>query len=864
MSNIETNKINFFTLTLATFIIATAFFVYPATAQAALQLPQTACGDAHKDAIFNGQSAHSSPGSLLENGNMAFSYGSNNKFVLENDFVGTLTIQTIDTQVADELMFTIIPHFEPVSQSNVVLYALDAECNVVSNFRHDFGGLLHPGKNFLFYDTRTYRTYFNGITIASGPFQIPKYLWVEVWDGIAGSEYASYSYLVDIENPQNPTGQVDETVPEPATRNPVLIVPGILGTELFVDGEFIWLDGLRMLFDVNDEFLTEKLGLNSIGNSINNVEVGDIVRRVKVSPFIDVDIFEGLVSSLVEKSYEEANDLFIFSYDWRLDLDSDREELRNKIEAIKGITGKQKVDVIAHSLGGIVVKNYIHEFGGNSIDKLLFVGTPHLGAPKSAKILLYGDRFGIPWLEEDRMKELSLNSPSVYQLLPNETYFNNFNGYIAPYKFFGIKLLDYVDTNEFLLGKDLNGLLLDRAVELHNRDLDFSGIDVYNIAGCSISTQAAYRQSIFGNLGGIGYTSGDGTVPLVSADFIDVQSQNKFYVKKAAHSELPSTSGVRELILDILNESISLENNVSNNSSFCNFKGKKLSWHSPVEVHIYDSFGNHTGPIEGGIENSIPGVDYEIIDEEKFIYLPTDEGQVYTIEAKGLEQGTFDLLISEDNNGITGKTYVFDNVAITPATQVNFNITDISQDDQIQIDVLGNNDLQPYVADLELENDEQLNDTTPPEFLINFDLEEGKIVFTATDNTDTGPTVTCTNTLCVAEDWAGNTTSINFNYRNLGGQHKLDLKTIIYNNEIQQDIKGNLVVHHIKKRNALKAFAQTFYKEHNKFTRVNYNTRKDESIITKHNNGISRKVEKGITILQLITWEGKIESNINL
>jgi len=502
--------------------------------------------------------------------------------------------------------------------------------------------------------------------------------------------------------------------------HPVLIVPGIAGTELWNEDELIWADLERMFWDVGDEFLTENLSLDENGNSTQNILAKKVIERMGRSPF-EVNIFQNLKSSLELGGYETDQNLFFFLYDWRLDLDNTKDFLNQKIEEIKSQTGSSKVDIIAHSMGGLLTKAYIEAYGKDSIDKLIFVGTPHLGAPKAGKTLLEGDNFSIPWLDAGRIKELALNMPSLHQLLPSQTYFSEFQGYIKPFSFFANPpFYDYEQTKDYFINsKSKNPIMFDTAEDFFSKsldELDLSGIDAYNIAGCKASTQAGYKMSFFNNIGLVGYSSGDGTVPFISADYLNIPEPNKYYVKNGKHSELPSTNGVRELILDILNnQTTTMASNISQSSDFCNFKGKSMTWRSPVEVHIYDQFGNHTGPIENnGIEYGILGADYEIINGQKFVFLSTDEGQEYVINGVGEDDGTFDLLISEINNGDILSTRVYNDVPIMLNSQINFDISENSDDAVIEYDFENSGRFYDIESDAILDGAES-DDLVPPE-----------------------------------------------------------------------------------------------------------------------------------------------------
>jgi pimeloyl-ACP methyl ester carboxylesterase len=53
--------------------------------------------------------------------------------------------------------------------------------------------------------------------------------------------------------------------------------------------------------------------------------------------------------------------------------------LKDIIDNVKYITGKDKVIIIAHSMGGLVTRRYIQVFGENSVDKVILVAVPNHG-----------------------------------------------------------------------------------------------------------------------------------------------------------------------------------------------------------------------------------------------------------------------------------------------------------------------------------------------------------------------------------------------------------------------------------------------------------------------------------------------------
>jgi pimeloyl-ACP methyl ester carboxylesterase len=88
-----------------------------------------------------------------------------------------------------------------------------------------------------------------------------------------------------------------------------------------------------------------------------------------------------LLDKLQSLDYEIGSTLFPFPYDWRRSIeDVAVDDLKAAIGEAKSRSLKDKVNIIAHSMGGLVVRAYIKRYGGADIDKLAMVGTPNHGA----------------------------------------------------------------------------------------------------------------------------------------------------------------------------------------------------------------------------------------------------------------------------------------------------------------------------------------------------------------------------------------------------------------------------------------------------------------------------------------------------
>ena len=75
--------------------------------------------------------------------------------------------------------------------------------------------------------------------------------------------------------------------------------------------------------------------------------------------------------------YDERGDIIGKEDNQHITIYADR--LSKVIDIFKYYTGKNKVIIIAHSMGGLVSREYIRKYGSESVDKLVTIGTPNHG-----------------------------------------------------------------------------------------------------------------------------------------------------------------------------------------------------------------------------------------------------------------------------------------------------------------------------------------------------------------------------------------------------------------------------------------------------------------------------------------------------
>ncbi len=524
---------------------------------------------------------------------------------------------------------------------------------------------------------------------------------VRLYD-ICGTVISSSSlYLVNTNAP-DPT---PTPTPTPEPKTPLILIPGIGGSELKVaentiwnkdDGhggeysraytqdEVIWLNEPEARAAGEDDYF-DILRMQTDGvNSEANINLTNNF----ISPY------QEFVNFFTANGYILNQNLFVFPYDWRKDISTTASLLDQKIQTINQQTANQKVDIVAHSMGGLVARNYISDSQrAQNVKRLITLGTPHLGAVESLKTIIHGGclttltslaQFICLGISPSEVKDVFQNMISGFELAPSQSYFNFYTGednqHPYPYKT-ETGTLNYSQIKNFLAINSHNTSLFTPSEIFHNIDNSLSntnGVDVTVIAGSGKSTLGQIVEQKTTSLLGIHgihkdiiNINGDNTVPLFSASLNDSAKNRsllgsaKVYYTNQEHGQLVSDGPTLNLVKNILNEDTTIPTGVS--SQPYSFKGTSFSVHSPVNIHVYDANHNHTGPTSEGFEANIPGSSYDSLDDAKFIFLPEDG--IYNINFEATDNGSFDFKIRKFENDINSETILYKNIPIISSSE---------------------------------------------------------------------------------------------------------------------------------------------------------------------------------------------------
>jgi hypothetical protein len=471
----------------------------------------------------------------------------------------------------------------------------------------------------------------------------------------------------------------------PAPKEPVILVPGIMGSSLkrASDGAEAWPNVNEMVLSGSDNYLDD-LKLNISGSQIPGKEVlpDKMLERTSFSVFgqdvVTQNFYGDLAKQFTDRGYVLGKDLFELAYDWRLDMGAEAARLQSVVSSALTSSPSGKVSIVAHSMGGLLVKQYLSSpQNASSVNVVVLAGVPQLGAPSMFKVLNYGDNLGFkfPIIQRDlldplKVKAISQNMPGAYELLPSRRYVAAAGGYVKDFRNGASKTFSHDETSAFMIAStsdSRNPGLLAAAQTFHDA-LDqqpITGPKVYNLAACgNASTIGEIRLYDDGKID-MASVDGDGTVPLASAMHSADNYVNYFAYSPSTgidHGGLVKDSRMTALIQRLAEDvDFALLPGIGKSPEICwsDSRAFRFSTHSPVALHVYDSAGHHMGPVaDGSIDLGISGGSYSKLGENSFIFVPA--GDAYRVVIDGLATGkfTFKAEILEGRNVVASRNYI--------------------------------------------------------------------------------------------------------------------------------------------------------------------------------------------------------------
>lgn len=531
---------------------------------------------------------------------------------------------------------------------------------------------------------------------------------------------------------------------------PVIFIPGIGGSEFSASQDIFYSgdDGHGGTYS-HAYSANEKIWVNED----EAVKLGDDdyfdVLKLKDDGATSVSAGVSLTGNLTSQGYGDINtffpgigysagtNFFIFPYDWRKDIRTTQTDLDNLVELAKQKSGQPKVNIVAHSLGGLVARHYISdEAKAAKVNKLISLGVPHLGSVVSLKTLMYGIPVGKPvfnifniGLSASEVKDIYQNLTSAFILLPSNQFYNFYE--YQQFPFYDnrdidnnkeIGTLDFPQVKTLLTNLKYNLNLFNIAEEFHNTADNLltktNGVKLFNIVGSNQPTLGQIKETWFINWPvklipkrDEIFINGDDTVPLYSAslknDTLDLSAGASIYYVDQKHVDLVRGAGAAmQTVKVILNEGDSFPVEVK--SEKITLEGKQLSL-DLGEIDLYDGSNNHTGLNEKGeVENNLPNVFYDSIEDTKHVFIKANAGDIKVKVKNKNSSNKLTLKLRDYTDDKVSKTVLYKDLPLTTGSSTEFIFTPTSP---IPPNILIGEASFPPSSQT---SGDSLNDTNPP------------------------------------------------------------------------------------------------------------------------------------------------------
>ena len=342
----------------------------------------------------------------------------------------------------------------------------------------------------------------------------------------------------------------------------IVLLPGILGSELQKNGKTVWGLSAGSVFRA----------LRTVGGSLKDLELKtdsddpvspDGVQASRVIP--DVHLVPGLskidgytkIAHVIKAAFDVSNgaNFFEFPYDWRR---SNRVAARRlQAESARWLEAWRKqghpnarLILIGHSMGGLVARYFLEVLGGWSVTRTLITfGTPHRGSVNALNFVANGFSKKVLGIEVLDLSALLRSMPSVYELLPIYPCCDVDGGTPVRISDAQVPNMDAAKRDAALqFHKEIRDGVTKRGTEFDARVHPIVGTHQPTLQSARLRNGTAEVLMTLGNED----MGGDGTVPRVSATPIELSDAGRDVFSAERHASLQNNDGVLTQVEGIL------------------------------------------------------------------------------------------------------------------------------------------------------------------------------------------------------------------------------------------------------------------------------------------------------------------------
>ncbi|HKB88222.1 MAG TPA: alpha/beta fold hydrolase [Patescibacteria group bacterium] len=187
------------------------------------------------------------------------------------------------------------------------------------------------------------------------------------------------------------------------------------------------------------------------------------------------NVYNGILTTLASSGWTTIP----FYYDWRQIISNNSSVLTSFVNGRIG--NNEKFNLVGHSMGGLVARQYLEDTSGQKINKLLTAGSPHQGIPTAYPAWSAGDIWQDNFITKiamtlylkhcagvftDDRTAVQQNIPSVNNLLP---------------------IFNYLKNTKSVIFKDWSSMIVKNYWHNSN-DYDSHGVETETLSGYGFST----------------------------------------------------------------------------------------------------------------------------------------------------------------------------------------------------------------------------------------------------------------------------------------------------------------------------------------------------------------------------------------
>ncbi|MEN9328054.1 MAG: hypothetical protein RI947_862 [Candidatus Parcubacteria bacterium] len=364
--------------------------------------------------------------------------------------------------------------------------------------------------------------------------------------------------------------------------------------------------------------------------------------------------YDGIINTMPKLGYANNKDFYVFHYDWRKSIEDITYDLDTYIHThVLPDHPDEQINLVGHSLGGLVARLYGQRYGISTIKKIVTVGSPHLGSAMAYKAVEAGEletQNSFEWLMQKLViqlyrdgistdKEIVTKKLPIFQdLLPVYDFLQNADGVLLPAS-------SMVKHNSVLSGFNQQIAAINPVMA------NITGNGNQTVGGYVVKKRSTYHELLDLYPDGVPvktvYLDGDGIVTASSSSLPGTAT-----FMNANHGEVIYASESLQKLMTMLNVPATADKIVSGKQTVA----------SPSLFFLVMS------PAEIEVEHK--GVVYK--EQEGIILIENAQSGSYTLSAKGKAQGTYKVLIGQFADHEVFWSHVSGQItAANPASQID-------------------------------------------------------------------------------------------------------------------------------------------------------------------------------------------------